>query len=125
LEYLWLSVKSGIFYKKYPVIVNWENRTNIWKYKFIKKFHNNLKYIIDNQVPVSYFFQLYGLDSSLLEKAYNIEFKKSCELSKKIIEKNDKLTKQIKNSINKHIKKWWKNSPYGLDNLENIKKRLS
>ena len=125
LEYLWLSVKSGIFYKKYPVIVNWENRTNIWKYKFIKKFHNNLKYIIDNQVPVSYFFQLYGLDSSLLEKAYNIEFQKSCELSKKIIEKNDRLTKQIKNSINKHIKKWWKNSPYWLDNLENIKKRLS
>lgn len=124
LEFLWLSEKSGVFYKKYPVVVNWENRTNIWKYKFIKKFHNNLKYIIDNQVPVSYFFQLYGLDSSLLEKAYNIEFKKSCELSKKIIYKNNKLTNQLKNQINKQIKNHSINSPIWLDDLENLKKRL-
>ena len=125
LEYLWLSEKTGVFYKKYPVIVNWDNRTNIWKYKFIKKFHNSLKYIIDNQVPVSLFFQMYWLDSSLLEKAYNIEFKKSCELSKKIIDKNNKLTNQLKNQINKQIKNHSINSPIWMDDLEKLKKRLS
>ena len=48
---------------------------------------------------------------SLLEKAYNIEFKKSRELSKKIIDKNNKLTNQLKNQINKQIKNHSINSP--------------
>lgn len=124
LEYLWLSAKSGVFYKKYPVIVNWENRSNIWKYKFIKKFYNNLEYIINNQVPVSYFFQVYGLDSSVIEKAYNIEFRKSCELSKDIIKKNDRLTNQLKDKINKQINNHSINSPIWINDLEKLKKRL-
>ena len=54
LSYLWLSQQKDIFYKKYPVVVDWDNRTYLWQYQFLKKFKNMCNQIITQNIPVSF-----------------------------------------------------------------------
>ena len=70
-------------------------------------------------------------DSSIIEKAYDVDIKKSMEYSKyyldskKAIKPSEIDLNNLKNKVNDLIKNHWINSPYGMDDLENLKKLLS
>lgn len=131
LSYLWLSQQDSIFYKKYPVVIGWENRSYLWKYQFIKKYFNLLEQIKRDKIPVSFYAQMLWFDSSIIEKAYDVDIKKSMEYSKyyldskKAIKPSEIDLNNLKNKVNDLIKNHWINSPYGMDDLENLKKLLS
>lgn len=131
LSYLWLSQQDSIFYKKYPVVIGWDNRSYLWKYQFIKKYFNLLKQIERDKIPVSFYASKLWFDSSIIERAYSIDIEKSCEYSKYYLKNNETIKSaeidlnKMKNKVDKLIKNHWINSPYWLDDLENLKKLLS
>ena len=126
LSYLWLSCKDNIFYKKYDIVVDWENRSFNWQYKFIKKLYNMLKYIETNKVPVSFYLEKLWYNISILDNVKSIDlissdkYKKFQLDNKKTIKDSEIYFHKLKENLQNQYDKHTLNSPLWKDQLTDL-----
>lgn len=130
LSYLWLTCKDNIFYKKYNIVVDWESRSFMGQYKFIKKLKNILDYIENNKVPVSFYMEKLWFNTWILDRVKQIDFESSEKYrkfqldNKKTIKDSEIYFHKLKENLQNQYDKHTVNSPLWKDQLSDLLKLL-